>query len=156
MSQENTTPRIRGVSRVVQQAATVGRGRMTPAEARLWEEIRSRKLGGLRFRAQHPVGPFILDFYCPACKLALEIDGSSHDGEAEQDAARTAQLAAHGYRVLRFTNAQIGAELADVLGQIQRAAEEEEGRPPSGRPEEEEGRPPRPNSGEPEGQESLS
>ena len=117
---------------------------MTPAEARLWEEIRGRKLGGLRFRAQHPVGPFILDFYCPACKLALEIDGSSHDGEAEQDAARTAQLAAHDYRVLRFTNAQIETELTDVLGQIQKAAEEEEGRPP------------RPKFGEPDSKESLS
>ncbi len=100
------------------------RGEMTPAELRLWERIRGRKLGGLRFRAQHPVGQFILDFYCPICKLAIEVDGSSHDGEAEQDAARTTHLAAYGYRVLRFTNAQVMTQIADVLGQIQKAAGE--------------------------------
>lgn len=124
MDSQRETLRIRGVSSVVQQAAAEMRCEMTPAESRLWERIRGRRLGGLRFRAQHPVGQFILDFYCPICKLAIEVDGSSHDGEAEQEAARTTHLAAYGYRVLRFTNARVMTQIADVLGQIQKAAEE--------------------------------
>jgi len=100
------------------------RREMTSAEACLWERIRGKRLGGLRFRAQHPVGQFILDFYCPICKLAIEVDGGSHDGEAEQDMARTAQLTAYGYRVLRFTNTQVMTQIADVLEQIQKAARE--------------------------------
>ena len=123
-NQESRPPRIRGVVAVVQQAAVQLRREMTPAEARLWEQIRGKKLAGMRFRAQHPVGQFILDFYCPACKLALEIDGSSHTGEAAQDAARTAHLADYGYRVLRFTNAQVMTEMAEVLAHIRQAGEQ--------------------------------
>ena len=121
---EDRPQRIRGVAAVVQEAASSLRDAMTPAESRLWEAVRARRLGGLRFRAQHPVGPFILDFYCPACKLAVELDGSVHDGREEQDAARTAHLAAYGYRVLRFTNGEVMMELAAVLERIARAARE--------------------------------
>ena len=135
MNNRPAPPRIRGVAAVVQQAAVELRENMTPAEQRLWEALRARRLSGLRFRAQHPVGPFVLDFYCPAHKLAIELDGSVHDGNEEQDAARTACLSAYGCRVLRFTNAQVMTALPDVLAQIQAAAQEW---------------PPRPNSGEPE------
>lgn len=123
MDSYRETLRIRGVSSVVQQAAAEMRCEMTLAESHLWERIRGRRLGGLRFRAQHPVGQFILDFYCPDCKLVIEVDGSSHDREAEQDAARTAQLASYGYWVLRFTNMEVMTQTADVLERIQKAAE---------------------------------
>ena len=115
MDRKEMSPRIRGVSSVVQQTAKRLREEMTPAETRLWEELSARKLNGLRFRAQHPIGQFILDFYCPACKLVIELDGVSHTGEMEQDAARTAQLAAYGYRVLRFQNDEVMTDLAVVL-----------------------------------------
>ena len=121
---DTKTPRIRGVAAVVQQAAVLLRDDMTPAEKRLWEELRAKRLGGLRFRSQHPVGPFILDFYCPACKLAVELDGSVHDTQGEQDAARTAHLAAYGYRVLRFTNDEVRTEMPAVLARILAASEE--------------------------------
>ena len=121
---DTKTPRIRGVAAVVQQAAVLLRDDMTPAEKRLWEELRAKRLGGLRFRSQHPVGPFILDFYCPACKLAVELDGSVHDTQFEQDAARTAHLVAYGYRVLRFTNDQVMTEMPAVLARILAASEE--------------------------------
>ena len=118
---ENRPTRIRGVSAPVQQAATLLREDITPAEQRLWDALRAKRLGGLRFRAQHPVGRFVLDFYCPACKLGIELDGSVHDGQAGQDAARTAFLAAYGYRVLRFTNDQVMTELPAVLARINAA-----------------------------------
>ena len=118
MSLEDRSPRIRGVAGAVQQAALLLRADMTPAEARLWEALRAKRLNGLRFRTQHPVGKFVLDFYCPACKLAIELDGSVHDENAEQDAARTGHLEAYGYRVLRFSNEQVMAELPAVLAQI--------------------------------------
>jgi len=136
MDSYSAAPRIRGVASVVQQAALELRENLTPAERRLWEALRAKRLSGLRFRAQHPVGPYILDFYCPAHKLAVELDGSVHDGHEEQDAARTACLSAYGCRVLRFANDQVMTDLPDVLAQIQAAAQE--------------GRPPRPNSGEPD------
>jgi very-short-patch-repair endonuclease len=126
MTSQSPGARIRGVASAVQQAALELRENLTPAEQRLWEELRAKRLGGLRFRAQHPVGQFILDFYCPAHKLAVELDGSVHAGNEEQDAARTAHLSAYGYRVLRFTNAQVMTELPEVLTQIQWAAQEEE------------------------------
>ena len=135
MTSQSTRPRIRGVASAVQQAATELRENLTPAEQRLWEELRAKRLGGLRFRAQHPVGQFILDFYCPAHKLAVELDGNVHAGNEEQDAARTAHLSAYGYRVLRFTNDQVMTELPDVLAQIKASAQEKPLRPNSGEPE---------------------
>ena len=75
---------------------------MTPAEAALWKRLQKRQLEGRRFRRQHSVGPFILDFYCPEEKLAVELDGAVHDdpGRSEYDDERTASLQAHGSRVL--------------------------------------------------------
>ncbi len=115
---------MRGVSPELRQAASQLREQMTTAEQGLWEALRDKKLGGLRFRAQHPVGQFILDFYCPACKLAVELDGSVHDNRAEEDAARTAQLRTYGYHVLRFQNKEIFTSLASVTERILRAAKE--------------------------------
>ena len=64
----------------------------TPAEEKLWMHVRSRQLGGFKFRRQHPIGPFIVDFYCAACRLVVEIDGESHAEQVEYDLARTAWL----------------------------------------------------------------
>ncbi len=116
---------MRGVSPELRQAAEQLRDNMTAAEQVLWEAIREKKLGGLRFRAQHPVGQFVLDFYCASCKLAIELDGSVHENRAEEDAARTAHLEAYGYRVLRFQNNEVLTDLASVLTRILNAAREE-------------------------------
>ncbi len=82
---------------------------MTPAEKRLWSALRNKQLDGLKFRRQHPVGNFILDFYCPACKLVIEVDGKIHDrpSQINRDRARTAKLMEYGYTVLRFRNEQV-------------------------------------------------
>jgi very-short-patch-repair endonuclease len=67
---------------------------------------------GLKFRRQHPVGGFVLDFYCPSLSLAIELDGPCHDTpeQAAHDAARSALLAARGIRVLRLPNSEVTAE----------------------------------------------
>jgi very-short-patch-repair endonuclease len=97
---------------------------MTPAEQVLWQALRGRQLGGLRFRCQHPVGPFVLDFYCPAAKLVIEVDGAIHEQQREQDAARTEHLQQYVYRVLRFTNEQVLGDLDTVIDHIRQAAQD--------------------------------
>jgi very-short-patch-repair endonuclease len=93
----------------------------TPAEKVLWDVLRGRGLDGLRFRRQHPVGRFVLDFYCPIHKLAVEVDGEVHDAQQERDAERTAVIEAHGYRVIRFRNEEVLDNLPGVLARIRTA-----------------------------------
>ena len=79
---------------------------MTDAERRLWAVLRGRRLQGYKFRRQHPVGPFILDFACIEHRLVIEADGGQHSDNAA-DERRTAWLARRGWRVLRFWNNEI-------------------------------------------------
>jgi very-short-patch-repair endonuclease len=92
---------------------------MTRAERVLWTGLRRYGAGG-RFRRQHPVGPFVLDFCCPALRLVIELDGAVHDdpAQARRDAARTAWLQAQGYRVHRFRNEEVMDDRRDVLTRI--------------------------------------
>lgn len=119
---EKTTSRFRGTTLGIQQVARAMREEMMPAEQRLWQALKGRQLNGLRFRAQHPVGQFVLDFYCSICKLAVELDGDSHDQRVEEDEARTQRLNAYGYQVIRFRNEEVMADLPGVLDKIRRAA----------------------------------
>jgi len=82
------------------------RSNLTPAEARLWNYLKSSQLDGRKFRRQHGVGPYVLDFYCPSEQLAVELDGESHSSPiaARYDAERTEYLNSLGIRVLRFEN----------------------------------------------------
>ena len=114
-------PRIRGVQPEVREAALRLRKELPPAERILWEHLRDRALCGLKFRRQHPVGQIILDFFCPSCKLAIEIDGAVHDLSIFQDEARTQHLEKYGYRVLRFRNEEVLDQLASVLERIREA-----------------------------------
>jgi very-short-patch-repair endonuclease len=118
MMSEKTSQRIRGTTPAIEAAARELRQNLTPAEDRLWAAIRNRQLNGWRFRCQHPVGRFIVDFYCPAYKLAIEIDGDIHLKQVEYDSARTKQLANYGYRVIRFKNEEVLNNLDRVLHAI--------------------------------------
>ena len=80
------------------------RQRSTEAENLLWSAIRSRKLNGLKFRRQHSLGPFIVDFVCLESNVVVEVDGEYHDYQFEKDKCREEQLKAMGYRVLRLSN----------------------------------------------------
>ena len=128
---DTTTGRIRGTTREVEAAARILRSRLTPAEQVLWEALRGRRLNGLKFRCQHPVGSFVADFYCPEHMLVVEVDGPVHDQQVEQDGWRTEHLEAYGYRVVRFRNAEVLMELASVLGRIAQAALDPPPRPPN-------------------------
>ena len=116
------TPLVRGTTVGIMQAAQQMREDMTEAEAILWEAIRERRLGGLKFRRQHPAGRFVFDFYCPHAKLVVELDGGVHDDRAEYDAERTAELERFGYTVLRFKNEDIYNRLPEVLDEIEHTA----------------------------------
>ena len=99
---------------------------MTPPEARLWVCLRAKQLGGLKFRRQHPVGPYVLDFYCPEARLAVEVDGQQHgDPErAAKDRIRTAWLATQDIGVLRITAEDVRTNLNAILTWIRTNAEE--------------------------------
>jgi very-short-patch-repair endonuclease len=98
------------------------RGSLTPAEARLWKYLQRSQLEGRKFRSQHSVGPFILDFYCPVAKVAIELDGAAHDHDAAQlaDATRDEYLRSFGITVLRFENREVMENLEGVLLRIKK------------------------------------
>jgi very-short-patch-repair endonuclease len=91
----------------------------TNVEMRLWQKLRNRQLG-VDFRRQHPAGPFVLDFYCPALRLAIELDGGQHaDARHEaRDLVRERWLTQRGVIVLRFWNSDITENLSGVLDAI--------------------------------------
>ena len=95
----------------------------TDAEHRLWQHLRGRRLGGLKFRRQHPLGECFVDFYCAERGLVVELDGSRHL-DSLQDAARTRTLEARGLRVVRFWNDDVLLRTEEVLDAIVVAAEE--------------------------------
>lgn len=96
----------------------------THAEGLLWEQLRENKVLGLKFRRQHPFGKFVLDFFYPQLRLAIELDGRIHDHTAQKDydAVREEHLANDGIRVLRFRNEEVETDLASVLKAIESAA----------------------------------
>lgn len=115
---------MRAPPKTIIRARTLRR-RMSLPEIVLWQAFRKSRLAGLRFRRQHPIGPYVLDFYCPAARLAAEIDGLAHDAavQVRHDACRDAWLAERGVRVLRFTTADVlrGDGLEGVLAAIENA-----------------------------------
>ena len=96
------------------------RSGQTDPEAVLWNAIRAKRLMGLKFRRQVPIGPFIVDFMCPAVNLIIELDGSQHgENEAKRyDADRTEWLQSKGYRVVRFWNDDVLTDLDGVCTHI--------------------------------------
>lgn len=94
----------------------------TDAELRLWKALRRNQLNGLPFRRQHPIGPYVLDFYCPPAQVAIEIDGGQHTSERsrQHDQERSRWLHDHGIEVIRFWNNEVLSNLGGVLDAIAR------------------------------------
>lgn len=92
----------------------------TPHERILWRALKDIPIEGSHFRRQAPIGPYVVDFFCPAKRLILEIDGGHHneDDVAERDRNRQQWLENEGYRVIRFWNSDIAADLNAVLERI--------------------------------------
>src|SRR5688572_17350411 len=106
---------------LTQKRARALRRAMTLPERTLWSLLRREQLG-LRFRRQHPIGPFILDFYCPAAKLCVEVDGPAHAEQAEHDLRRDRWLMEQGIKVLRVSIDDVEQMSAVVLASIKQAA----------------------------------
>ena len=98
------------------------RNQQTSAESFLWQLLRNRQLLGFMFRRQHQFGDYIVDFFCREAALAIECDGSAHDGNEQwhHDQTRDAWFVGHGIRVLRFSNEQVLNDTALVLEEIAR------------------------------------
>ncbi len=104
---------------VLAQQAKNMRKVSTSAEQLLWNEIRNSKLG-YKFRRQHVIDQFIVDFYCLEKSLVVEVDGGIHKNQQERDAARKQILATLGCKIIRFTNDEIFYHLNDVLQTIKK------------------------------------
>ena len=96
--------------------------RPTAAERVLWEALRGRRLRGLRFRRQHVLGRFVVDFYSAEALPVVEVDGPIHLSQRAADEERSELIASLGLRVLRFTNQQVDRDLEGVLQAIAAAA----------------------------------
>jgi very-short-patch-repair endonuclease len=121
MEQDGAKPSSRGTVRARQL-----RRRQTDAEKRLWFSLRDRRLGGHKFRRQHPVGAFVVDFYCETARLVVEVDGGGHAeaGQSAYDRQRTRTLQGLGLRVLRFWNDEVLVHTEAVLDAILSALED--------------------------------
>ena len=112
-------PRLKGRARSL-------RANLTEAEQRLWARLRRKQMLGVQFYRQKPIGYYIADFYAPAARLIVEVDGSQHTdlAQAENDKRRTACFKEIGLRVLRFNDRQVLLEIDAVIEEIFRAMEE--------------------------------
>lgn len=89
----------------------------TDAEQRLWQKLRRGQIAGMKFRRQQPIGPFFVDFVCFEQRVIVEVDGGHHAQRASYDIDRTRWLEAQGYRVLRFWNGDVLANI-DAVAQV--------------------------------------
>src|SRR5512140_813358 len=97
------------------------RANPTEAERTLWAQLRARKVAGVRFNSQFPIGPFICDFVSRTARLVIEVDGGQHDWNAAADLARTRFIEAQGFAVLRFWNNDVLENIEGVVATIERA-----------------------------------
>jgi very-short-patch-repair endonuclease len=107
--------------RMIERARQLRRESTIP-EHFLWSLLRGGGLAGLKFRRQHPIGPFVADFYCHDVARVVELDGMSHEGRAEADSQRTRYLEGQGMRVLRLTNDDVLNDREAVALAILKAA----------------------------------
>jgi very-short-patch-repair endonuclease len=107
------------VARKTLSRARTLRRKLTDAETMLWSRVR-KDVHGVRFRRQHPIGPYIADFACVRARLVVEIDGATHstDAERDYDARRDRYMRLRGWYVLRFRNGDIYDALGDVVERI--------------------------------------
>ena len=102
------------------------RGALTDVETKLWHALRRHQIAGQPFRRQHPIGPYVVDFYCPPIKLAIELDGGQHGhaGQSSKDLRRTRWLEAHGIETVRYWNSDVTENFDGVLEDIVRVVTE--------------------------------
>ena len=105
--------KVTGPQSTIERARTF-RQQMTKPERLLWWALRGRRTG-FNFRRQHPAGPYVLDFYCDAARLCVEVDGQTHDFTVDADRGRDAWLACQGVRTLRVAAEDVVRDLDGVV-----------------------------------------
>lgn len=113
ITRSNVTPSKRQFARKL-------RKQMTPAERVLWNKLRAKQIDGFHFRRQQIIRGFIVDFYCDAADLVIEVDGPIHEQQIEADQEREAVLKSLGLTVIRFTNKQVMNNMSFVLNRIKK------------------------------------
>ena len=108
-----------GAKPVIFERARKLRNKMTHAELVLWERLCKKQICNKRFRRQHPIEMFIVDFYCHEARLAVEVDGEIHNTKREYDEGRTAEMARYFIKVIRFTNKEIEENTDKVVKEIE-------------------------------------
>ena len=110
--------------RYIIELARKMRNNLTPSEKIVWSEIKEKKINGHKFRKQHPVYRYILDFYCHEKKLAIEIDGDSHKERKDFDEYRDSYVRSIGIETLRFSNEEIQRNITYVIEVIKKKLSE--------------------------------
>jgi very-short-patch-repair endonuclease len=105
------------------QRARGMRQESAPAEQRLWSALRSRQLGGFKFRRQQTIGNFIADFYCAECRLIVELDGDSHSERQVYDEKRSKWLEMEDYAIVRYVNTDVFENLTNLLSDLLKLCE---------------------------------
>ena len=105
--------RLTGVAKLLRRA-------MTDAERALWREVRAHRFSGFKFKRQEPLGAYVVDFICYEARLIIELDGGQHASQQEADAERTRWLESSGFRVIRFWNNDVLANITGVMQEIER------------------------------------
>ncbi|HTM91776.1 MAG TPA: endonuclease domain-containing protein [Flavisolibacter sp.] len=119
-SQKHSANLHLGAKASAYQHAKELRATQTQAEQKLWSLLRNKQLKGKKFRRQHAIADYVVDFYCHECKLAIELDGNHHNSEEakEYDKARTTLLKEQGITVVRFWNEEVMKNIENVLERI--------------------------------------
>lgn len=106
---------------IIRRAAVL-RKNTTEAEQLLWSKIHKNQINGLRFRRQHPIGKFIVDFYCHELLLVIELDGAIHNNleVSERDEGREIELKKKGLKIIRFTNEEVKSDINTVISMIRK------------------------------------
>jgi very-short-patch-repair endonuclease len=100
------------------EAARILRKNMTSSEKLLWEQLKGKRILGLRFRRQHPIDIFIADFYCHEVRLVVEIDGEIHNQQKEYDDGREAEMEKYNIKTVRFMNHEVENNIEEVISKI--------------------------------------
>jgi very-short-patch-repair endonuclease len=98
----------------------------------LWERIKQKQICGVRFRRQHPIDFFIVDFYCHEARLVVEVDGEIHTQQKESDDGRTAEMEKYLIKVIRFQNSEVENDIENVIYKIKDEVEKRIKSPPWG------------------------
>ncbi len=107
-----------GATPAIFERASRLRSNMTSAEELLWNKLKGKQVLGLRFRRQHPVSKYIVDFYCHSAKLVIELDGKIHLAKKEQDKERTKEIEELGLLIIRFQNEEVEKKIDEVVVKV--------------------------------------